>query len=142
MASEAVRLIFDPWILANKGATVTTALDLTPYLTITDVGSNITDTVVLYDYLSALDSLESIGSPSTRCWREIGQIDIYVVQPVGFDMTPLLTISESIRIAAKSINQSGFYIVSTETPTNAKFGFDAGFDGVVFRLNYQHETHA
>ena len=90
--------------------------DLSDFVTMQEALSDVDSTAVFIQYVSADDSMVTIGGEGNQGFEETGSIILHVVVPTGFDSSPIIDKCDAIRLAVRGRRLSDDVTVEQFSP--------------------------
>ena len=103
--------------------------DLSSYVSISDVGSNLTDTMLLVQHVGGSERMINIAGEGNQGWEEDGSVVLHYVIPTGFDFKPHLPTMENIRDSLKGRRLKNDVVIRSVTPFSDQVSNAVRVDG-------------
>ncbi|MDJ0792262.1 MAG: hypothetical protein QNJ71_10235 [Acidimicrobiia bacterium] len=125
MSSLDVRQAIEAAVVA--AAAPIDVFDLSDYVTLEDVLTDVEDQAILIQYVTADETMMSIGGEGNQGWRQDGTVVLHYVVPTGFESGPVVTKGDEIREALRGRRLGGNITIESCDPFT---DFGAGSTGL------------
>jgi hypothetical protein len=125
---DAITPLADPLLVYN----------LSDYVSLEEVLTNITGQAVLIQFVVAEDNIQTIGGEGNQGYEETGTAVIHLIVPTGFDSSPVVAKGDSIRLGLRGRRLSDAVTVESMAPfvDFSSIGVDGAVHGYSSSLFY------
>ena len=107
--------------------------DLSSYVSLSDIGSNLTDTALLVQHVGGSERMINIAGEGNQGWEEDGSAVLHFIIPTGFDFKPYLPTMENIRKSLRGRRLKDDVVIRSVSPftdqTSNAVRVDGGWHG-------------
>ena len=132
--NAAVTALADPW----------PTFDISDYVTLEEVLSNISAEAVLIQYVVADDLMQTIGGEGNQGWEETGTAVVHLILPTGFASDAAVDKGDEIRVGMRGRRLTPEIVIESCSPFvdfgGGGFGVNGAVHGWAANMFYTRST--